>query len=280
MLGVRSKRLPDLPRIVRGSWSPMTLPSPSTLPGRLDVYGQLPQVRRQLKTEHSRSPINIRLRLENVRPSTRVGGGVSSVRVRGLVHSYRSTVGLPVSMSFRDRGILGLLPERVFTPATELCAAFYEEAVRPLLAGRPHSAALLGWGSDVLGYDTERSTDHGWGPRLLVFLGPDADVEGVSRSLDADLPEEFRGWPVRYGWDLAPVTHRVTVTTLPTWSLEHLGVDATSGMSTLDWLMTTQQRLLGVVAGAVYADDSGALSHLRDSLAWYPDQVWRWVLAC
>jgi hypothetical protein len=183
-------------------------------------------------------------------------------------------------MSFRDRGILDLVPEQVFTPATELCAAFYEQAVRPLLAGRPHSAALLGWGSDVLGYDTERSTDHGWGPRLLVFLGPDADVEDVSRTVDTDLPEEFRGWPVRYGWDLVPATHRVNVTTLPAWSLEHLGVDATSGMSTLDWLLTPQQRLLGVVAGAVYADDSRNLSRLRDSLAWYPDQVWRWVLAC
>jgi hypothetical protein len=172
------------------------------------------------------------------------------------------------------------VPEQVFTPATELCAAFYEQAVRPLLAGRPHSAALLGWGSDVLGYDTERSTDHGWGPRLLVILGPDADVERVSRHLDTDLPEEFRGWPVRYGWDLVPATHHVTVMTLPTWSVEHLGVDATSGMSTLDWLLTPQQRLLGVVAGAVYADDSRTLSDLRDSLSWYPDQVWRWVLAC
>jgi hypothetical protein len=168
----------------------------------------------------------------------------------------------------------------VFTPATELCAAFYEQAVRPLLAGRPHSAALLGWGSDVLGYDTERSTDHGWGPRLLVILGHDADVEDVSRCLDGNLPELLRGCPVRYGWDLVPATHRVTVTTLPTWSIEHLGVDATSGMSTLDWLLTPQQRLLGVVAGAVYADHSKSLSELRDSLSWYPDQVWRWVLAC
>jgi len=46
-----------------------------------------------------------------------------------------------------------------FRPATELSRAFYVEVVRPLLAGRAHSAGLLGWGSDVLGYDTERSTD-------------------------------------------------------------------------------------------------------------------------
>lgn len=51
-------------------------------------------------------------------------------------------------------------------------------------------------------------------------------------------------------------------------------------MSLLDWLLTPQQRLLGVVAGAVHADDSGALTALRRSLAWYPEQVWRWLLAC
>ena len=183
-------------------------------------------------------------------------------------------------MPLGDRGIVDLVSERAFLPATELCGAFYAEVVRPLLAGRPHSAALLGWGSDVLGYDTERSTDHGWGPRLLVILGQGADAERVSRQLDNDLPELFRGWPVRFGWDLVPSTHHVTVTTLPRWSREHLGMDATRGMSTLDWLLTPQQRLLGVVSGAVYADDSGALTALRDSLSWYPDQVWRWVLAC
>lgn len=43
-----------------------------------------------------------------------------------------------------------------FTSGAELSAAFYAEVVRPLLDRRPHSAALLGWGSDVLGYDTAR----------------------------------------------------------------------------------------------------------------------------
>jgi hypothetical protein len=176
-------------------------------------------------------------------------------------------------------GILDVMSEPSFIPARELCGAFYGEAVRPLLVGRAHSAALLGWGSDVLGYDTERSTDHGWGPRLLVMVDP-ADVETVSRLLDDRLPELFRGWPVRYGWDNVPATHHVTVTTLPTWTVDQLGVDATVGMSNVDWLLVPQQRLLGVVAGAVYADESGALAELRGSLSWYPEQVWRWLLAC
>jgi hypothetical protein len=72
----------------------------------------------------------------------------------------------------------------------------------------------------------------------------------------------------------------VSVTTLADWSSQHLGVDATAGLSTLDWLTVPQQRLLGVVAGAVYADPDGALGRLRHDLAWYPEQVWHWLLAC
>lgn len=177
---------------------------------------------------------------------------------------------------------IGAVPGPSFVPAVELSGAFYSEVVRPLLGDRPHAAGLLGWGSDVLGYDTERSTDHGWGPRLLVFLDDvdEQEREGVECMLDDRLPARFRGWPVRFGWDAVETTHHVTVTSLPHWLVDQLGVDATQGMSVLDWLLTPQQRLLGVVAGAVYADDLGAVGELRRALSWYPDQVWRWLLAC
>jgi len=167
-----------------------------------------------------------------------------------------------------------------FVPAGELSRAFYAEAVRPLLTGQPHAAALLGWGSDVLGYDTERSTDHGWGPRLLVLLEDEDAVAQLDGQLDERLPERFRGWPVRFGWDAVAPKHHVTVRTLPRWLVEHLDVDVTAGMSTPDWLVTPQQLLLGVVAGPVYADHTGALTAVRSALAWYPDQVWRWLLGC
>ena len=63
-----------------------------------------------------------------------------------------------------------------FLPGLALCAVFYRDAVRPLLdqayPGLPHAAARIGPGSDVLGYDSARSTDHDWGPRLTLFLTP------------------------------------------------------------------------------------------------------------
>jgi hypothetical protein len=61
-----------------------------------------------------------------------------------------------------------------FVPGLRLSERFYREAVRPVLDSEfpdlPHSAALIGTGSEVLGFDTEMSTDHDWGPRVLLFL--------------------------------------------------------------------------------------------------------------
>jgi Domain of unknown function (DUF4037) len=166
-----------------------------------------------------------------------------------------------------------------FVPNLELNARYYEQVVEPLVRAWPHGAARLGWGSEVLGFDTERSTDHGWGLRLVVFVDAD-DVEPARIAVNDGLPETFDGWPVRYGWDLYPVVHHVELTTLAAWLIDTIGCDATTGMSAIDWLLAPQQQLLGVTRGAVYRDDTGALTDVRVRLQWYPDEVARWILAC
>src|SRR5690348_929101 len=103
-----------------------------------------------------------------------------------------------------------------FVRGLDLARAFYAEAVAPLLGDLPHSASLLGWGSDVLGLDTIRSTDHGWGPRLQVFVAVD-EVSAVQELIDLELPAEFHGWPTHFGWDEHPVKHHVEVASLDTW---------------------------------------------------------------
>jgi hypothetical protein len=165
-----------------------------------------------------------------------------------------------------------------FTPARVLTEAFHAEVIRPLLGATPYAAGLLGWGSDVLGYDTERSTDHGWGPRLSIFV--DADQVGRTKAaIDGGLPQTFGGHPLRFGWDTQEPVHHICVSTLGDWLTGQLGVDASQGMTTRDWLVVPQQQLLGVVAGQVYADD-GRLGPVRTDLSWYPDDVWLWLLAC
>ncbi len=51
-----------------------------------------------------------------------------------------------------------------FVPGLELSRAYYHDVLRPLLDDVPHSSALIGPGSEVLGFDTARSADHDWGP--------------------------------------------------------------------------------------------------------------------
>ena len=166
-----------------------------------------------------------------------------------------------------------------FVPGRALSSAFYTEVVAPLLHARPHSAALLGSGSDVLGFDTAVSTDHGWGPRMHVFVA-ESDVDAVRRDLDAGLPEQFRGWPVRFGWDGVPTQHHVRVSTLTDWLHNHLGVDPRADMTPLDWLLLPQQALLEATRGQLHADPDGQLGRVRALLAWFPPQVHRWLLAC
>jgi hypothetical protein len=149
-----------------------------------------------------------------------------------------------------------------FVSGVELGHAFYEEVVGPRLDGVRHSAARLGPGSDVLGFDPARSTDHDWGARLAVLV-----EAGGRRPLDG-VPAEFRGWPTE-----------VVVVGVGEFLSSLLGFDPRRGITTRDWLVTPQQSLLSVTSGAVYHDGLGELEPVRRALAWYPRDLWLWQLA-
>jgi hypothetical protein len=165
-----------------------------------------------------------------------------------------------------------------FIPGIDLARSFYSEVVRELVRP-PHAACLLGEGSEVLGYDQARSTDHAWGPRLQIFVAR-ADIEAVSLAIERGLPREFAGWPVRF-FKLAAgaVTHHVEIGSLDDWLRGRLGFDPGVGLSTANWLALSQQRLLHVTAGAVFRDDTGELTEVRKQLEWYPQDIWLWMMA-
>jgi Domain of unknown function (DUF4037) len=178
-----------------------------------------------------------------------------------------------------------------FLPGIELARRYYEEAVRPLLdqhgPGLRHSGALIGPGSDVLGFDSARSTDHNWGPRCQVFLAPyDAELAaGVSAMLARELPENFLGWPVKFpdvSADGSPVRHWVSVAELGSWLTGQLGFDPRHGLTVTDWLATPTQLFAAAAGGAVFHDGlaPAGLDAARAAIAWYPGDVWRYVLAC
>jgi hypothetical protein len=79
-----------------------------------------------------------------------------------------------------------------FRPGLSLARDFYRDVVQGLV-DQPHTACLLEEGSDVLGYDQPRSTDHEWGPQLQVFVAK-RDVTSVASAIEHGLPERFGGW--------------------------------------------------------------------------------------
>jgi hypothetical protein len=188
-----------------------------------------------------------------------------------------------VTVRARPGRIVGMTA--AFIPGLQLAEAFYDEAVRPLLDQAfprlPYAAALLGAGSEVLGYDTERSTDHDWGPRLLILLsggGPDE----VTAKLARRLPPAFRGYPTAFPVTREPggqARHRVEVADVATWLAGQLGFDPRPPIAAADWLTVPTQRLAEITAGTVFHDGPGELSQARARLAWYPRDVWRYVLA-
>src|SRR5688572_9988098 len=92
-----------------------------------------------------------------------------------------------------------------FIPGRHLSHLFYHEAIAPILhhhfPNLPHSAALLGSGSEVLGYDTQMSTDHDWGPRCQLFLTPQDHQQSAALLHDTlahHLPFTFRDYPTHF----------------------------------------------------------------------------------
>jgi hypothetical protein len=188
-------------------------------------------------------------------------------------------------------------PGPPFIPGLELARGFYDEAVAPILAAEfaalAHSAGLIGTGSEVLGFDDETSTDHHWGPRLLIFLRA-ADRERVGRELRERLreclPVSFRGWSTNFGLpvdgvtrllepiETGPVNHRVEITTPNLFFRRLLDWDVAGGIGVADWLTFPSQVLRSISAGALFRDDLG-LADVRARLRWYPRDVWLYLLA-
>lgn len=187
-----------------------------------------------------------------------------------------------------------------FIPGIKLNGRFYQEIVRPLLdrywPALPHAAALIGYGSDVLGFDTPMSTDHNWGPRLQLFLS-EADFDHSAAAVDDilrnNLPAEFLGYSVHYTLpdptdngtqhraehSGGPVNHLLEITTVERYFRRYLGVSPDAPLSDLEWLALPEQKLLEVTAGAVYFDGLGRLGAARARFAYFPRPVWLCRLA-
>jgi hypothetical protein len=187
-----------------------------------------------------------------------------------------------------------------FMPGLELSEMLYRTAVEPLLArhapGLPYAAGLIGAGSDVLGFDTVRSTDHDWGPRLILFLALDDLQVWQPRLLELfrqELPRTVAGYSTNFAAstdeegidhlttapDAGPVEHRVMVTSAERWLEDRHGISSLDDLTPATWLTLGEQRLLETTSGRIFRDDVGTITAIRQALAWYPDDIWRYRLA-
>lgn len=166
---------------------------------------------------------------------------------------------------------------------TDLSRSYFEHVVRPLVTerwpGLPYAAARLGSGSEVLGLDDSRSRDHDWGLRLQLLVPADLTA-GIDAHLAAHLPESFAGHPVRFATTWDPVVrHRVEVGTIHDLVASRLGLSPEGEPDPGEWLSLTGQAVLEVTAGEVFVDPTGELGGIRRRFEWYPDGVWRHVVA-
>jgi hypothetical protein len=170
---------------------------------------------------------------------------------------------------------------------------FYEEAIAPVLKSHfsdlRYSAALIGWGSDVLGYDDAQSTDHNWGPRFQLFLA-NQDYEkyrkSITDALNEQLPSEFRGYPTTFMIEVdedqhgaaGSLKHNIDVETIRDFFNRYLGCDPYSEIETPDWLTFAEHKLLAITSGKVFHDGLDELELIRRKFSYYPKDIWLYML--
>jgi len=187
---------------------------------------------------------------------------------------------------------------RPFIKGLELSALFYREAVRPILDEHypdlAHSAARLGFGSDVLGFDTPQSMDHDWGPKLTLFLSPEDERrlgDAIDETLGRLLPRQIHGYPTSYDHhqdgtavmaeaeEGGAVYHHVDIRTIHSFFLRYLNYDPAHEPELVEWLTFPQQRLRTIASGRVYHDGLAELEAIRARLRYYPHELWLYLLA-
>lgn len=179
----------------------------------------------------------------------------------------------------------------------ELSRRFYFEVVQPWLLTAAstlrYSAALIGYGSELLGFDDEMSRDHNWGPRIHLYVSRADFAQHAHRlvgEFSAIAPRQFLGEPI--GWRARPhpaasgaeaagaMDHGLEVHTLEGRLKAALALNSVVDIGPLQWLGFAEQKLLSFTAGAVFHDDDNRLGKARAVLAYFPRDVWLYNIAC
>lgn len=185
-----------------------------------------------------------------------------------------------------------------FIKGLTLCECFFHEIAEPILEkhfpGLEYSAGLLGYGSDVLGYDDPTSTDHMWGPRFYLFLKQEElkHKDAIMEVFSQELPYTYRGYSVHFSEPDAndngvrhaeyisegKVSSLIMIYDFDDFIEGYLGKRNLQKLDYLDWLSFSEHRLLALSSGKIFYDRLGVQNRLA-LLAYYPEQVKFYLLA-
>lgn len=184
-----------------------------------------------------------------------------------------------------------------FIPGLRLSELFYKETVRSILKSEfpnlKYSAGLIGSGSEVLGFDTPQSTDHHWGPRMLLFLSETdykKNKDKVRAVLSERLPYKFRGYSTSFGKpdkfgvrileeiESGPINHRIEIFTIKSFFREYLDFDPYKEIKAFNWLKFPQHKLLTIKKGKIFHDDLD-LAEIKKKFNYYPRDIWLHLLS-
>lgn len=185
-----------------------------------------------------------------------------------------------------------------FIKGMDLCEGFFNECAKPIIEENfpdlKYSAGLIGYGSDVLGYDDAVSTDHMWGPRFYMFLS-DADISKkniILNALSENLPYTYKSYSVNFTEPdpndcgvqhpefitEGKVNPLVFIHTFDEYLNEQLGTAHLDDVSPIQWLAFSEHRLLSLVSGNFFVDGLNCSEKIA-KIKYYPDEVKLYMIA-
>lgn len=185
-----------------------------------------------------------------------------------------------------------------FIKGLDLCEGFFNECAKPIIdkyfPNLQYSAGLIGYGSDVLGYDDEVSRDHMWGPRFYMFLSENdlGKKDEISNKFAENLPYEYMGYSVNFTEpdpndngvqhpkfiNSGKVNPLIFIQTFDEFLLDEIGTADLNNISPLDWLSFSEHRLLSLVSGKLFADKLN-IREQTNKIKFYPDNVKLYLVA-
>lgn len=185
-----------------------------------------------------------------------------------------------------------------FIKGMDLCESFFNDYAKQIIEKNfpdlKYTAGLIGYGSDVLGYDNEVSTDHMWGPRFYLFLS-EADISkknNLFNALSENLPYTYKGYSVNFTQPdpndcgvqhpefitNGKVNPLVFIYTFDEYLIEQLGTADLDNISSVRWLAFSEHRLLSLVSGKFFVDGLNCAEKIA-KIKYYPDEVKFYMIA-